>query len=229
MMGFSGVWLNHRATSSSSCRAAADQRPARPARSAAGDGERHGGVAAGGAEDSTGRRTTCGSSARGRCRGRRGRRQGRGQASAALMQPERWTFNFGGPNRSMQVEYWAGNKSASVRTTANGFVATLTNLHKGVGMPIAVDPADRHAGRQPDLPVDQRRDPVVGDQSPPPARPHDLRRVGRHDGGDRAVAAAVMRRPVAPTSLRHPAAARRDQPAYQEPLTPPSSARCWRS
>jgi len=53
-----------------------------------------------------------------------------------LMQPERWMFNFGGPNRVVQVEYWAGNKSASVRTTTNGFIATLTNLHKGVGMPI---------------------------------------------------------------------------------------------
>ena len=54
----------------------------------------------------------------------------------ALMQPERWTFAFGGPNRLVQVEYWAGNSSASVRTTAYGFVATLTILHKGVGMPV---------------------------------------------------------------------------------------------
>ena len=53
-----------------------------------------------------------------------------------LRQPERWTFAFGGPDRVVQVEYWAGNKSASVRTTTNGFIATLTNLHKGVGMPI---------------------------------------------------------------------------------------------
>lgn len=53
-----------------------------------------------------------------------------------LMQPERWFFVFGGPNHLMQVEYFAGNRSASVRTTSNGFFATLTNLHKGVGMPI---------------------------------------------------------------------------------------------
>jgi hypothetical protein len=53
-----------------------------------------------------------------------------------LMQPERWTLNFGGPNRIIQVEYWVGNKSVGVRTTENGFVATLTNLHKGVGMPM---------------------------------------------------------------------------------------------
>jgi hypothetical protein len=53
-----------------------------------------------------------------------------------MMQPERWTLNFGGPNKVIQVEYWAGNKSLGVRTTENGFVATLTNLHKGVGMPV---------------------------------------------------------------------------------------------
>ena len=53
-----------------------------------------------------------------------------------LKQPERWTFTFGGPDRLVQVEYWAGNRSASVRTTTNGFIATLTNLHKGVGMPV---------------------------------------------------------------------------------------------
>src|SRR5687767_8303155 len=28
-----------------------------------------------------------------------------------LTQPERWTFNFGGPDRVVQVEYWVGNKS----------------------------------------------------------------------------------------------------------------------
>src|SRR5476651_1072605 len=60
----------------------------------------------------------------------------RGGETKPLMQPERWTFAFGGPNHVVQVEYWAGNKSASVRTTENGFIATLTNLHKGVGMPI---------------------------------------------------------------------------------------------
>jgi hypothetical protein len=58
------------------------------------------------------------------------------RGAARLMQPERWTFNFGGPNHLMQVEYWAGNKSASVRTTSNGFIATLTNLHKGTTMPV---------------------------------------------------------------------------------------------
>jgi len=61
----------------------------------------------------------------------------KGQEQSPLMQPARWTFSFGGPNRVIQIEYWQGNRSASVRTTENGFVATLTNLHKGVGMPVA--------------------------------------------------------------------------------------------
>ena len=52
------------------------------------------------------------------------------------MQPERWTFVFGGPNKVIQVEYWVGNRSAGVRTTQNGFIATLTNLHKGTTMPV---------------------------------------------------------------------------------------------
>ncbi len=64
--------------------------------------------------------------------------RGTGQDGEARppMQPERWTLNFGGPNKVMQVEYWVGNKSANVRTTDNGFVATLTNLHKGATMPV---------------------------------------------------------------------------------------------
>jgi hypothetical protein len=59
----------------------------------------------------------------------------RGGEGRPAMQPERWTFALGGPNKQVQVEYWVGNKSASVRTTENGFFATLTNLHKGTTMP----------------------------------------------------------------------------------------------
>jgi hypothetical protein len=59
----------------------------------------------------------------------------RGGEGRPAMQPERWTFVFGGPNKVMQVEYWVGNRSAGVRTTQNGFIATLTNLHKGTTMP----------------------------------------------------------------------------------------------
>ncbi|WP_422014135.1 PepSY-associated TM helix domain-containing protein [Reyranella sp.] len=53
-----------------------------------------------------------------------------------LQQPERWLLNFGGPNHLVQAEYWVGNGSLSVRTTQNGFVATMTNLHKGTAMPV---------------------------------------------------------------------------------------------
>ena len=60
----------------------------------------------------------------------------RGGDAKPAMQPERWSFNLGGPNKVVQVEYWVGNKSANVRTTENGFIATLTNFHKGVGMPV---------------------------------------------------------------------------------------------
>jgi len=56
---------------------------------------------------------------------------------SALMQPERWIFSYGGPDAIVQAEYWRGNRSVGVTTTSNGFAATLANLHKGVGMPIA--------------------------------------------------------------------------------------------
>jgi len=58
-------------------------------------------------------------------------------APALLMQPEHWTISFGGPKEIVQAEYWAGNRSVSVRRTANGVIGTLTNLHKGVGMSVA--------------------------------------------------------------------------------------------
>ena len=59
-----------------------------------------------------------------------------GEGAKPAMQPERWSFNLGGPNKVVQVEYWVGNKAASVRTTDNGLIATMTNFHKGVGMPV---------------------------------------------------------------------------------------------
>jgi hypothetical protein len=54
-----------------------------------------------------------------------------------LTQPEHWVFNFGGPNETVQADYWRGNRSVGVTTTHNGIMATLTNMHKGTGMPIA--------------------------------------------------------------------------------------------
>lgn len=59
----------------------------------------------------------------------------KGAKQEPLMQPERWSFSFGGPDRTVQVDYWVGNRSAAVHTVENGFFATLTNLHKGIGMP----------------------------------------------------------------------------------------------
>ena len=61
-----------------------------------------------------------------------------GSASSGrrLMQPEHWIVNFGGPHTTLQAEVWAGNRSVSLRRVDNGFVGTLTNLHKGIGMPI---------------------------------------------------------------------------------------------
>lgn len=58
------------------------------------------------------------------------------KGAPALTQPAHWVFNFGGPNEIVQAEYWHGNRSVGVTTTHNGFVATLTNMHKGGGMPL---------------------------------------------------------------------------------------------
>ncbi len=53
-----------------------------------------------------------------------------------LIQPEHWVFNFGGPNEIIQADYWLGNRSVGITTTANGFLATLNNMHKGTGMSV---------------------------------------------------------------------------------------------
>jgi hypothetical protein len=58
-------------------------------------------------------------------------------AAPLLMQPEHWTINFGGPHATVQAEAWAGNRSVSVRRVDNGFLGTLQNMHKGIGMPVA--------------------------------------------------------------------------------------------
>jgi hypothetical protein len=58
-------------------------------------------------------------------------------SSPPLRQPERWLYQFGGPAERTQVDYWKGNTSISVNTVSSGLLATLTNLHKGVGMSVA--------------------------------------------------------------------------------------------
>jgi len=54
--------------------------------------------------------------------------------ATGVVQPEHWTFNFYTPQTLIQAEYWVGNRSVNVRRTDNGIVATMANLHKGVGM-----------------------------------------------------------------------------------------------
>jgi hypothetical protein len=61
----------------------------------------------------------------------------RGAGAATAMQPEHWTISFNAPAALVQAEYWVGNRTVGVRRTDNGLVATLANLHKGVGMPMA--------------------------------------------------------------------------------------------
>jgi uncharacterized protein len=54
----------------------------------------------------------------------------------SIVQPESWQFALAGPQQSVAVEYWVGNSTVSVRRTQNTLLATLTNLHRGVGMGI---------------------------------------------------------------------------------------------
>lgn len=55
---------------------------------------------------------------------------------ASLLQPARWSASFTSPSSNVQAEYWVGNNFVSVKRTDNNAFATLTNLHKGVGMSV---------------------------------------------------------------------------------------------
>src|SRR4029078_10231011 len=81
-----------------------------------------------------------------------------------------------------------------------------------------LDPADRQPGRQPDLPVDQRRHPVVGDEPPARVWAHDFRPLRRDDGGLGAMANAAMISPPPGGPERPPRLA--PELAYQAPLSP---------
>jgi hypothetical protein len=59
-----------------------------------------------------------------------------GQGAPVLMQPAHWTVTFGGPQSSIQAEFWVGNRSVGLRRIDNGPLATLTALHKGTGMTV---------------------------------------------------------------------------------------------
>jgi hypothetical protein len=52
----------------------------------------------------------------------------------AVLQPARWSASFTSPTGAVQAEYWVGNSYVTLKRSENNVFATLTNLHKGVGM-----------------------------------------------------------------------------------------------
>ncbi|MDR5749274.1 MULTISPECIES: PepSY-associated TM helix domain-containing protein [unclassified Caballeronia] len=52
------------------------------------------------------------------------------------IQPEQWTVTIASPGGGVSAEYWVGNGFVSVKRTENSFLATMTNLHKGVGLSV---------------------------------------------------------------------------------------------
>ncbi|CAG4891887.1 PepSY-associated TM helix domain-containing protein [Paraburkholderia saeva] len=54
----------------------------------------------------------------------------------SVVQPEFWQVGIAGPKNGVQAEYWVGNGYVTVKRTENSFLATMTNLHKGVGLSI---------------------------------------------------------------------------------------------
>ena len=53
-----------------------------------------------------------------------------------MVQPEHWQISFASPQENTSAEYWVGNDFVTVKRTDNALLATLTNLHKGVGMSV---------------------------------------------------------------------------------------------
>lgn len=53
-----------------------------------------------------------------------------------LVQPARWSASFTSPSGAVAAEYWVGNNYVTLKRTENNVFATLTNLHKGVGMSV---------------------------------------------------------------------------------------------
>lgn len=51
-----------------------------------------------------------------------------------LTQPAHWTASFATPGANVQMDYWLGNTYVTVRRGDNNLFATLSNLHKGVGV-----------------------------------------------------------------------------------------------
>ncbi|MBN3857775.1 MULTISPECIES: PepSY-associated TM helix domain-containing protein [unclassified Paraburkholderia] len=53
-----------------------------------------------------------------------------------VMQPEHWQIMFAAPHESVSAEYWVGDDAITLKRSDNSLMATITNLHKGVGMSI---------------------------------------------------------------------------------------------
>jgi uncharacterized protein len=53
-----------------------------------------------------------------------------------IVQPEHWQMMFTAPGENVTVEYWVGNDKLTLKRNDNSLVATITNLHKGVGMSV---------------------------------------------------------------------------------------------
>jgi hypothetical protein len=52
----------------------------------------------------------------------------------SVVQPPRWSASFASPSGNVQAEYWVGNSYVTLKRSDNNVFATLTSLHKGVGM-----------------------------------------------------------------------------------------------
>ncbi|CAN7154567.1 PepSY-associated TM helix domain-containing protein [Caballeronia sp. dw_19] len=59
-----------------------------------------------------------------------------GWGDQKTMQPELWTVAVASPGGSVSAEYWVGNGFVSVKKSENSFLATMSNLHKGVGLSV---------------------------------------------------------------------------------------------
>jgi len=53
-----------------------------------------------------------------------------------VTQPEHWQMTFASPHENVSADYWAGNGFVTLTRTSNALLATLTNLHKGVGLSV---------------------------------------------------------------------------------------------
>jgi hypothetical protein len=52
----------------------------------------------------------------------------------SMIQPPRWSASFTSPSGGVQAEYWVGNSYVTLKRSESNVFATMTNLHKGVGM-----------------------------------------------------------------------------------------------